>query len=90
VYSDNYLDGGYHIPHLHSGLNSELDMATYDTKLFDTASVQTCVSRSDRVGKVATYLYLFPNIAVNKCDPTFASSFDLILLHCKVRIVDGH
>ena len=24
-------------------------MAAYDTKLFDTASVQTCVSRSDRV-----------------------------------------
>jgi choline monooxygenase len=66
VYSDNYLDGGYHIPHLHRGLNSELDMSTYETTLFDTTSVQTCVSTSERVGKAATYLYLFPNIAVNK------------------------
>src|SRR5579863_1678383 len=25
VYVDNYLDGGYHVPHLHKGLNSVLD-----------------------------------------------------------------
>ena len=29
VYVDNYLDGGYHVPHLHKGLNSVLDYSHY-------------------------------------------------------------
>jgi len=29
VYVDNYLDGGYHVPHLHKGLNSVLDYTNY-------------------------------------------------------------
>ena len=29
VYVDNYLDGGYHVPHLHKGLNSVLDYKHY-------------------------------------------------------------
>lgn len=41
-------------------------MESYDTKLFDTVSVQYSRAKSDRVGKFAVYLYMFPNIAVNK------------------------
>ena len=29
VFVDNYLDGGYHVPHLHQGLNSVLDFKRY-------------------------------------------------------------
>src|SRR6266851_3204869 len=29
VFVDNYLDGGYHVPHLHKGLNSVLDYKQY-------------------------------------------------------------
>src|ERR1051326_2028405 len=29
VFVDNYLDGGYHVPHLHHGLNSVLDYGNY-------------------------------------------------------------
>src|SRR5271157_5732842 len=29
VYVDNYLDGGYHVPHLHKALNSVLDYTHY-------------------------------------------------------------
>jgi choline monooxygenase len=29
VYVDNYLDGGYHVPHLHKGLSSVLDYSEY-------------------------------------------------------------
>ena len=28
VFVDNYLDGGYHVPHLHKGLHSVLDYST--------------------------------------------------------------
>ncbi len=29
VFVDNYLDGGYHVPHPHKGLNSVLDYTQY-------------------------------------------------------------
>ena len=29
VFVDNYLDGGYHVPHLHKGLDSVLDYSEY-------------------------------------------------------------
>ncbi|HVO95290.1 MAG TPA: aromatic ring-hydroxylating dioxygenase subunit alpha, partial [Terriglobales bacterium] len=29
VFVDNYLDGGYHVPHIHGGLNSVLDYSNY-------------------------------------------------------------
>jgi hypothetical protein len=38
--NDNYLDGEYHIPYVHPGLNSQLDMKSYHTKLYDRYSVQ--------------------------------------------------
>ena len=29
MFVDNYLDGGYHVPHLHKGLDSVLDYTPY-------------------------------------------------------------
>jgi choline monooxygenase len=42
VYIDNYLDGGYHIPHLHKGLAAELDLSSYATTVQPTTSIQSC------------------------------------------------
>ena len=66
VYVDNYLDGGYHIPHLHRGLDSVIDMASYTTDCFGTTSVQQVRARSARIGAVAVYAFLFPTVAINK------------------------
>jgi len=41
VFVDNYLDGGYHVAHLHEGLAGQLDMATYHTEVFDRYSIQS-------------------------------------------------
>ena len=35
VFIDNYLDGGYHVPHLHKGLNSVLDYRQYTIECED-------------------------------------------------------
>ncbi len=66
VYIDNYLDGGYHIPHLHKGLASELDLPTYKTTVQPTTSIQSCLSNAARTGSSASYGFMFPNLAINK------------------------
>jgi choline monooxygenase len=66
VYADNYLDGGYHIPFLHLGLDAELNMKSYEVSTSGSTSLQTVKSRSSRVGNHASYAYVFPNLAINK------------------------
>jgi choline monooxygenase len=41
VYVDNYLDGGYHVPHLHKGLNSVLDYRQYTIENSEHYSLQS-------------------------------------------------
>src|SRR5258708_1152865 len=41
VFVDNYLDGGYHIPHLHKGLNSVLEYKDYTTETGEPFSLQS-------------------------------------------------
>jgi len=77
VYVDNYLDGGYHIPHMHPSLDAQLDMSTYQTELFHSYSIQssgagrpgdarTEVDSSQRIGDGALYAWLFPNFMINR------------------------
>jgi len=40
VYIDNFLDGGYHVPHLHKGLNSVLEYVNYTVENEDRFCVQ--------------------------------------------------
>lgn len=69
VFSDNYLDGGYHVEYLHAGLAAQLDLENYETVLREHFSVQRCQSQgssSERLGHGAVYAYLFPNLMLNR------------------------
>lgn len=74
VYVDNYLDGGYHVPHLHKGLNSVLDYKEYTIENSEHYSLQSSpmvASKEDeavgatRTGDRAYYYWIYPNFMVN-------------------------
>jgi phenylpropionate dioxygenase-like ring-hydroxylating dioxygenase large terminal subunit len=74
VFVDNYLDGGYHVPHLHKGLDSVLDYSKYTIEngrrhclqsspvMKEGTEVQTgAVRKGDR----ALYYWVYPNFMIN-------------------------
>lgn len=74
VYVDNYLDGGYHVPHLHRDLNSVLDYTQYTIENFEHYCVQSSPIRAVESSDAATaaarqgrafYLWLYPNFMIN-------------------------
>jgi len=75
VYVDNYLDGGYHVPHMHKGLNSVLDHAHYTVENFARCSVQSspvaidnsseATAAATRKGDRAFYFWQYPNFMLN-------------------------
>ena len=74
VFVDNYLDGGYHVPHLHKGLNSVLDYSHYTIENGEHFCLQSSpiVSPEDndevravRTGQRALYYWLYPNFMMN-------------------------
>lgn len=74
VFVDNYLDGGYHVPHLHKGLNSVLDYKQYTIETEDRYCLQSSpmVASSDdaataatRTGDRAWYFWQYPNFMIN-------------------------
>jgi choline monooxygenase len=74
VFVDNYLDGGYHVPHLHKGLDSVLDYSRYTIEtggryclqwspmVAEGAEPQTGKSRR---GDRALYYWFYPNFMIN-------------------------
>jgi len=85
VYVDNYLDGGYHIPHMHPTLDAQLQMAEYRTETFERFSIQTCppAATSDeridyaaqtRIGERAVYAWIYPNLMLNRYGPCLDSN----------------
>lgn len=74
VYVDNYLDGGYHVPHAHKGLSSVIEYTSYTIENFDRACLQSSPLSSDagspasvastRQGR-AFYLWMYPNFMIN-------------------------
>ena len=77
VFVDNYLDGGYHVPYLHKGLDSVLDYSNYMIEngerfclqwsplVSEGAETQTgAVRKGDR----ALYYWLYPNFMINFYD----------------------
>jgi len=73
VFVDNYLDGGYHVPHLHKGLDSVLDYSHYTIENGERFCLQSSpiVSGDDeevgsvRSGQRALYYWLYPNFMIN-------------------------
>jgi choline monooxygenase len=74
VFVDNYLDGGYHVPHLHKGLDSVLDYSNYTIENGGRFSLQSSpmVSHGQddeivtvRTGGRALYYWLYPNFMMN-------------------------
>ena len=74
VFVDNYLDGGYHVPHLHKGLNSVLDYKQYTIENEDRYCLQSSpmvASKEDanvaatRTGERAWYFWQYPNFMLN-------------------------
>jgi choline monooxygenase len=80
VYVDNYLDGGYHVPHMHPTLDAQIDMQSYRTDVFARSSIQGAppLARRDgridydpavRIGERAIYAWLYPNFMINRYGP---------------------
>ena len=75
VYVDNYLDGGYHVPHMHKGLNSVLDYTHYTIENDGRCSIQSspvrisedseASARATRGGDRAYYFWQYPNFMLN-------------------------
>ena len=74
VFVDNYLDGGYHVPHLHKGLNSVLDYKQYTIENQDryclqsspmVASSEDAATGATRKGDRAWYFWQYPNLMIN-------------------------
>ena len=74
VFVDNYLDGGYHVPHLHKGLNSVLDYKQYTIETEDryclqsspmVASSEDAATAATRTGDRAWYFWQYPNFMIN-------------------------
>ena len=67
VYVDNYLEG-YHVPHVHPGLNRLLDYRSYRTELARWHSLQWSPLESDAAlygNGDALYYWLWPNAMLN-------------------------
>jgi choline monooxygenase len=73
VFVDNYLDGGYHVPHLHQSLNSVLRYTDYTIESFERFCLQSSPIESEgadeataqvRKGR-ALYYWIYPNLMLN-------------------------
>ena len=74
VFVDNYLDGGYHVPHLHKALNSVLDYKQYTIECEDRYCLQSspmvasdvdAATSATRTGDRAWYFWQYPNFMIN-------------------------
>jgi choline monooxygenase len=88
VFVDNYLDGGYHIAHLHRGLADELDMASYRTELLGRLSIQSSGGgEGARVDWGALYAFVHPNFMINRYGPWMDTNLVLPLGHDRCEVV---
>jgi phenylpropionate dioxygenase-like ring-hydroxylating dioxygenase large terminal subunit len=74
VFVDNYLDGGYHVPHIHGGLNSVLDPTKYTIETGERFCLQSSPistvkpdeqTAAVRKGDRALYYWIYPNLMIN-------------------------
>jgi choline monooxygenase len=74
VFVDNYLDGGYHVPHVHRGLDSVLSSRDYTIETGERFCLQWSPIVSEgadtrtgavRHGERAFYYWIYPNFMIN-------------------------
>jgi choline monooxygenase len=74
VFVDNYLDGGYHVPHLHKGLDSVLDYSHYTIENGERFCLQASpmvsagadpATGAVRTGRQSLYYWIYPNFMIN-------------------------
>jgi choline monooxygenase len=95
VYVDNYLDGGYHVPHLHKSLNSVLDYREYTIANGPNYTLQSSplVASEDasvaqtRTGDRAEYYWLYPNFMINLYSGVMDTNLVLPLGQDKCQVV---
>jgi choline monooxygenase len=96
VYVDNYLDGGYHVPHAHKGLSSVIEYTNYTIENFDRACLQSSPLSSDsksEKGVAATrqgrafYLWIYPNFMINAYEGVMDTNLVLPLAVDKCAVV---
>jgi len=77
VFVDNYLDGGYHVPQIHGGLNSLLDYSQYTIETGERFCLQSSPilpgtdddpTSAVRKGMRANYFWIYPNFMINIYD----------------------
>ena len=96
VYVDNYLDGGYHVPHAHKGLSSVIEYTKYTIENFERACLQSSPLSSDantaagvattRQGR-AFYLWIYPNFMINAYEGVMDTNLVLPLGTDKCAVV---
>lgn len=94
VYCDNYLDGGYHVPHAHASLAACLDLPSYSTNLLERVSIQSCRAAKEdepdcnvRVGSIANYAFVYPNFMINMYGPWMDTNLVLPISPSECRVV---
>ncbi len=96
VYVDNYLDGGYHVPHAHKGLSSVIEYTKYTIENFGRACLQSSPLSSDsssEPGVAATrqgrafYLWIYPNFMINAYEGVLDTNLVLPLAVDKCAVV---
>jgi len=85
---DNYLDGGYHVPHMHPSLDAQIDMKSYRTDLFERYSIQHVLPAggTERTAGGADYAWLYPNFMINAYGSCIDSNTVIPVAHDRCRI----
>jgi len=95
VFVDNYLDGGYHVPYLHKGLNSILNYANYTITNGKRYCLQSspidatggeAMTASVRQGQ-ALYYWLYPNFMLNWYEGYLDTNLVLPLAIDKMKVI---
>jgi len=96
VYVDNYLDGGYHVPHAHKGLSSVIEYTKYTIENFERACLQSSPLSSGKkseAGVAATrqgrafYLWIYPNFMMNAYEGVMDTNLVLPLSVDKCAVI---
>lgn len=96
VYVDNYLDGGYHVPHAHKSLSSVIEYTKYTIENLERASLQSTPLSSNFSSEAAVaatrhgrafYLWIYPNFMINTSEGVMDTNLVLPLAVDRCAVV---